>query len=102
MTKIYKSEIIEYRGSWGTGIGHLHLKNEDGSTQVIPCENSPTVQALEDAFGNVIIESRDTDVDGLRNQWIYWYLDNLGLMLGGFVPEKYANKELIALYEKSK
>ena len=102
MTKIYKSEIIKFCGSWGSGLGYLFLKNEDGLTEQVPCENSPTVRALEDAFGNVITRGHTADCDGLNNQWIYWYWDDMGLALGGFVPERYANDELIKLYKKTK
>lgn len=102
MTKVYKSEIIQFCGSWGSGVGYLMLRDEEGYLTHVPCQNSPTVRALEDAFGNVITENPTANGKGYKNQWIYWYWDDFGLTLGGFVPEEYANDALKELYEKTK
>ena len=51
-----RGTILGFSGSWGSGMGFLQVKMKDGSVKSIPCDNAPTVRALEDAFGDTIGE----------------------------------------------
>jgi len=82
-----KGTIVQFRGSWGSGIGFLDIKDsETGEVQSIPCENSPTVRALEACFGNVITEGHTANGRGYIGKEIYWDYDELGMILEGFTP----------------
>ncbi|GAH87668.1 unnamed protein product, partial [marine sediment metagenome] len=53
--EIRKGRLIQFRGSWGSGLGTLEIEDsETGEHEHIPCDNSATVRALETAFGDVI------------------------------------------------
>jgi len=81
--------IRKFQGSWGSGIGYLLI--EDSKThkvESIPCDNAPTVRALERAFGNIITEGHTANGAGYKGKEIYWEYDNFGLVLAGFTPVK--------------
>lgn len=80
--------IKGFEGSWGSGIGHLVIEDsETGAEERVPCENGPTVRALESAFGDVIGAGHNVESEGGHvGQEIYWDYDEMGLMLGGFTP----------------
>jgi len=81
--------IKQFRGSWGSGIGYLHIEDsETGIIESVPCENAPTVRALEAAFGNVITPGHSANGTSYKDKEIYWDYDELGLVLGGFSPVK--------------
>lgn len=52
--KTYTGTIKRFIGSWESGLGYLIIETKNGDQKQVPCENGPTVRALEDAFGNVI------------------------------------------------
>ena len=68
-----------FRGSWGSGLGYLII---DGVG--VPCENAPTVRALEGAFGDVIAEGHTVSQKGIVGKEIYYSMD--GFVLCGFTP----------------
>jgi hypothetical protein len=80
--------IKEFHGSWGSGLGHLVIEDiETGLVQGVPCDNGPTVRALESAFGNVIGDAHDVSQQGGHvGQEIYWDWDEFGMTMGGFTP----------------
>jgi len=79
--------IKQFRGSWGSGIGYLDIEDsETGIIESVPCENAPTVRALEVCFGKVITPGHSADGTGYKDKEIYWDYDELGLVLGGFSP----------------
>jgi hypothetical protein len=85
---IHKGTILGFEGSWGSGMGFLILEDSETHTCMrIPCENAPTVRALEAAFGNVIGDAHDVKGKGSHiGKEIYWSYDEMGLVLGGFTP----------------
>jgi hypothetical protein len=95
--EIYYGKIKQFGGSWGSGIGFLLIENDKGHKLNIPCENSPTVRALDCAFGDVITDGHTANGEGYKNKYIYFFLDDFGL-LNGFVPEEEASQELIDKY----
>jgi len=87
---IKKGKILEFRGSWGSGLGTLFIEDsETGEVEAVLCENGPTVRALEAAFGNVITPGHSACGSGHKGQEIFWSVDDLGL-LSGFTPVEQA------------
>jgi hypothetical protein len=80
--------IKGFSGNWNSGIGHLIIEDmESGHKSAVPCENGPTVRALQSAFGDVIGDAHDIKNGGGHiNQKIEWDYDDMGLMLGWFAP----------------
>jgi len=99
---IQKGKIISFSGSWGSGLATLTIQNEDGTVKHVPCDNGPTVRALHAAFGNVISKNHTMNNKAIQGKEIYYTLDDMGLVLGGFVPLEMASKELIQTYENQK
>jgi hypothetical protein len=99
--EIRKGIIRGFEGSWGSGIGLLVV--EDYETEVVErvrCENAQTVRSLEGAFGNVIGEGHSVSSNpGFMNQEIFWSMDDMGLILGGFTPVDEASEELLEYFE---
>jgi hypothetical protein len=69
-----------FSGSFGSGLGFLII---DG--RPVPCENGPTVRALESAFGDVITEGHQADGRTLEGKEIFFETDFSGV-LNGFTP----------------
>jgi len=85
--EIRKGKLIQFRGSWGSGLGTLEIEDsETGAHELIPCDNGATVRALEAAFGDVITEAHTANGDGYKGREVYWSLDEFGLVLEGFTP----------------
>ncbi len=85
--EIRKGRLIQFRGSWGSGLGILEIEDfKTGVHELVPCDNGATVRALEAAFGNVITDGHTANGDGYKGQEVYWSLDELGLVLAGFTP----------------
>ena len=99
--EIRKGKLIQFRGSWGSGLGTLEIEDsETGAHELIPCDNGATVRALEAAFGDVITEAHTANGDGYKGQEVYWSLDELGLVLEGFTPVEDAPPELVDCYQE--
>ena len=64
-------------GTWGSGIAMLALQEGDDVLH-IPCENAPTVRALDSIFGNVILPGHRAEVP--VGQEIQFALDDSGLL----------------------
>ena len=85
--EIRKGKLIQFHGSWGSGLGTLEI--EDSETSVpehVHCDNGATVRALEAAFDDVITEGHTANGGGYKGREVYWSLDELGLVLEGFTP----------------
>lgn len=80
-----KGTILDFTGSWSSGVAMLTIKIDDGTELSIPCENSQTVRALDACFGGVIVPGHSVGVDAIRGKEIYFSLDDFG-MLKGFSP----------------
>lgn len=80
--RVYRGVIDGFSGSWGSGLGYLVV-----SGMPIPCDNGPTVRALDAAFGGVIGEAHCVDgEDGHVGQEIVYSMDEFGMVLGGLAP----------------
>jgi hypothetical protein len=81
-----KGTILGFHGSWSSSIATLVVKNEKGVVKEIPCENTSTVRALDACFGNVIQPGRTARRDAFVGKTIFYEYDDLGLLLGEFIP----------------
>jgi len=98
---IRKGKIMGFSGSWSSGIGYLNIRREDGIVESIPCENAPTVRALDSAFGDVITKAHTVNQKAIKGKNIYYSVGDFGL-LEGFTPVDEASAELKRAYRKSK
>lgn len=80
--------IKSFSGSRGSGLGFLEIEDsETGVIESVPCDNGPTVRALESCFGNVIGKGHSVSNNpGFRDMEVYWDYDDMGLTLEGFTP----------------
>ena len=79
---LQQGTIEGFSGSWGSGLGYLII-----SGTPVPCDNGPTVRALRDAFGDdVIARGHTANNDPITDQEVVYWLDDFGLVLGGFIP----------------
>ena len=100
--EIRKGRLIQFRGSWGSGLGTLEIEDSETSERDhVPCDNGATIRALEAAFGNVITPAHTANGDGYKGQEVYWSYDEFGLVLGGFTPVEDASPELVNCYQEN-
>jgi hypothetical protein len=101
--RVYKGTIVALNCRMGSGLAELVIQGEDGVTVGVPCDNAPTVRALEGAFGNVIAPGHRVNPEGGHiGKEIFWSYDDLGFVLEAFTPVEEAGEELLALYKASK
>ena len=102
LPEIYKGKLIEFHGSWLSGLGELVIDDDEKGLTVVFCENSPTVSALENAFGNVIGEAHNVKNNaGFKGKKVYYSVD-FANVLEGFTPVREASKTMKDLYKKQK
>jgi len=104
MFRVRKGKIVAFRGSWHSGLGALVIvDSESGIEEAIPCDNAPTVRALEGAFGNVIAGGHTLNPKGGHvGKEIYWSTDDLGLILECFTPVDDAPPELVEYFHEER
>ena len=102
VVKIYRGKIVDFVGSWMSGLATLVIDDEERGRVKIPCDNAPTIRALESAFGGVIGGGHTAITEAIKGKEIFYYMDELGLVLGGFIPVESAPPEVFELYEKQK
>lgn len=79
--------ILDFRGSWSSGLATLVLKDRRGAVRHVPCDNGPTVRALAAIFGSDVIGPGHTvNVAALRGKKVRYAMDDLGLVLGCIAP----------------
>ena len=103
--EVRKGVLRKFGGSWGSGLGYLLIEDsESGVRESIPCDNAPTVRALEACFGNVISDGHTVNNEdgGFIGQEVFWSYDEMGLMLKGFTPVDEAPDEIISQYEEGR
>lgn len=80
-SEMQRGTITGFRGSWGSGLGYLLIDDV-----AVPCDNAPTVRALDACFGDVIAEGHTVNQEAIIGKEIYYSMDDMGLVLGGFTP----------------
>jgi hypothetical protein len=80
MASIHKGILGQFMGSWLSGLGFLEI---DG--RPVPCENGPTVRALDACFGNVIRPGHTISNKSFDGREVVYSVDDLGLLLA-FTP----------------
>ena len=99
--EIRKGRLIQFHGSWGSGLGILVIEDsKTGVPEHVPCDNGATVRALEAAFGDVITPEHTANGNGYKGQEVYWSYDELGLVLEGFTPVADAPPDMAGYYQK--
>jgi hypothetical protein len=80
--------IRGFHGSWCSGLATLEIEDsKTGQVEGIPCDNGPTVRALDAAFGDVIGPGHTVKQHaGFIGKEILWDYDDMGLVLGYFGP----------------
>ncbi len=91
MATTMKGTIEGFSGSWGSGMGYLII---DGKP--IPCDNAPTVRALEGCFGNVIARGHSVNNDAIKGKEVVYSVDGIGLLLGFTPVEDWTGPEIPA------
>lgn len=86
MSKVYRGVIEDVRGSWGSGLATLVLKDPDGNMKEVYADNGPLIRSLDSAFGEVIQEGHTFSVGAVRGQELVYAMDDMGLCRAGFVP----------------
>lgn len=92
MDTVYRNKVVGFAGSWGSGLGYLLF---EGGAQV-PCENGPTVRALnacvsarsddpEDPENGFIRPGHVVDNNKIAGLDIVWWYDDFGLVLAAFI-----------------
>jgi len=99
---IQKGKIVRFEGSWNSGLATLAIQKENGTIERVPCDNGATVRALHRAFGNVINKGHTMNNEAIEGREIFYFYDDMGLILAGFVPIEDATTELLETYEKQK
>lgn len=72
--------IQDFEGERASGIASLTVKHEDGTTQLIYCDNAATVRALDSLFGNVIGNDDTVNVEAIKGKKIVYRLDECGVL----------------------
>lgn len=90
--EVYKGTIVGIDHTIGSGLAHLHLKDDKGSDVVVHCEAGQTFRALSAAFGD--------SVYGPVGKEIYFTTDRYGVM-ASFSPVDDAPPELVRMYEEA-
>lgn len=98
---VHKGKILGLKGSWLSGLAMLTVETETGAIKDIPCDNAPTVRALEAAYGNVIQPGHRFSMAAIKGKEIFYSLDDMGLVLAAFTPVEDASEELIEAYEEN-
>lgn len=78
-------EIVDFSGSWGSGIATLTIKHDDESIKNYSCENAEMVRALDSAFGNVITSGHSVNVNAIKGKRIEFKMTDYGI-IAGFSP----------------
>ena len=99
---IYKGKIMAFHGTWMSGLATLAIEDYDRGLIEVPCDNAQTVRALDYAFGDVIGNAHTVNGDAIQGREIYYFMDEMGLVLGGFIPAEQATEEIIKAYERTK
>lgn len=95
MLEVTHATIVTARGSWGSGIATLTVKVRQARgalgrflpvrTLALHADSGPLFRALDSAF-DIITPGHTVDVRRLEGQRITYWMDDLDLCLGGFVP----------------
>lgn len=78
MATIYRNTIKAFHGSWQSGVAVLEF--EQGNS--VHCENTSTARAL-DGMADCIAPGHSIDNGKLAGLDVVWFMDDMGLMLGG-------------------
>jgi hypothetical protein len=75
-------KIVGFRGTWDSGIAFLLIEDTNEYVNHIPCDNSPTVRALNCMFPDFITYNHEVDVKAIIGQYIRYETDNMNILSG--------------------
>ena len=78
--KVFQGTIQGFYGTWNSGIARIAIDD-----RTIPCDNEPTVRALQDLFGEVIQPGHVVDGEAICGHDVVYSVNDLGL-LSGLLP----------------
>ena len=79
--EIRRGILVEFQGTQESGVGYLLIRDsKTGIIESVPCENAPTVRALEACFGNTITEGHTAEGVGYKGREVFWTCDWLGVL----------------------
>jgi len=85
--RIKRGIIRGLAGSYHSGIAILGVvDNETKELVKIPCENGQTIRALNNIFPGFIVGGYCADEAVILNKEIFYWYDDLGLLLAGIAP----------------
>jgi hypothetical protein len=67
--------ITGFSSSYSSGIATIYINKEP-----VLCENTPTVRALDDCFGDVISSDHSVDVEAIIGREICYEVDSLNIL----------------------
>jgi len=86
----YKGKLKAFRGSWGSGLGFLEFYDR----APVPCENAPTVRALDSCFGDFIAANHSIDNTAIAGREIAFSVDAIGVLFGFTPLEQWSGPEI--------
>jgi hypothetical protein len=86
-----KGTLGGFRGSWMSGLGYLIIDDTP-----VPCDNAPTVRALDGCFGDVIKPGHtvDGDAPSFVGREVVYSVDDMGVLLGFTPVEEWEGPEI--------
>lgn len=79
--KVKRSTIEYFASTWSSGLATLAFQ----SGELVHCDSGRTGRSLGNAF-DAFASGHCIDSDILNGKEIVWWMDDFGLVLGGFVP----------------
>ena len=96
---VYKGTIIEFQGSWMSGLATLMVEDaKTGEVREVPVDSGALGRALGAAF-DAIGAGHTIDNDKIRGEEIYYIMDDIGLTMASFVRVEDAPEELHEFYD---
>lgn len=95
-----KGTIKGFHSTWSSGLATLEIEDaETGQVEKIPCDSGPTGRALDAYFG-CVVHGHSINTSKFIGAEIYWHMDDMGLVLGGFIPTSEASEGVEEAYAK--
>lgn len=98
MPDIFMGKITGYESSWGSGMATLIVELPSGEKTHVHADSGPLGRALGDMF-DAYSPGHSINADKVIGHNVFFWMDEMGLTLGGLIPVETAPEELVELYE---
>ena len=86
MSRLEKGTIVNFTGSWKSGLGTLWIQKEGEADMVgVPCENESTIEILSQYVGGVRNDA-GVDLQQFRGWEVFFTMDDTDRIMDGIVP----------------